>query len=75
MGGEVTDTQRSNLAGVRFPHAGDRVTFRTGVLIGSKPDQWFLGKQDAGREIDLQLLEMMAQASDAGIASVFFSRP
>ncbi len=75
MGGEVTDTQRSNLPGVRFQHAGGRTASRTRVLIGSKPYQWFLGKQDAGREIDLQFLEMMAQASDAGIASVFFSRP
>ena len=75
MGGEVTDTQRGNLPGVRFQYAEGGTASWTRVLIGSKPYQWLLRKQDAGREIELQLFEMMAQASDAGIASVFFSRP
>ena len=75
MGGEVTDTQRGNIPGVRFQHATGGTASWTSVLIGSKPYQWLLRKQDAKREIDLQLLEMLAQASDAGIATVFFSRP
>ena len=75
MGGEVTDTQRGNLPGVRFQYAAGGTASWTSVQIGCKPYQRLLRKQNASREIDLQLLEMLAQASDAGIATVFFSRP
>ena len=75
MGGEVTDTQRGNLPSVRFQYAEGGTASWTRVLIGSKPYQWLLRKQGARREIVLQFIEMLSQASDAGIATVFFSRP